>query len=196
MAAISSRPDVRGGDACSLAASFHARLYVGHEIHGTVAAISFGSGWHSHRLTWQLPRDMRGPYLGRRGFYTWWWSRVVQRRAAAGTKTPSPRRRLQPRTKTHGTESRQAALVAKTLIVAELVFYWDDNNRFKPMTTVTTLATRGAALYIGGRRSVNIRRARRGCRRVCRRGAPLSLASIRPAHTLSACPLCSSRCAA
>ena len=40
-----------------------------------------------------------------------------------------------------------------------LVFYWDDNNRFKPMTTVTTLATRGAALYIGGRRSV-IRRAR------------------------------------
>ena len=52
----------------------------------------------------------------------------------------------------------------------ELEGDWDDNNRFKPrMTTVTTLATRGAALYIGGRRSV-IRRARRGCRRVCRRG--------------------------
>ena len=51
---------------------------------------------------------------------------------------------------------------------AELVFNWDDTNRFKPRTTVTTLATRGAALYIyeiGGRRSV-IRRARRGCRRV------------------------------
>ena len=31
---------------------------------------------------------------------------------------------------------------------AELVFYWDDNNRFKPKTTVTTLATRRAALYI------------------------------------------------
>ena len=46
-------------------------------------------------------------------------------------------------------------------VCAELVFYWNDNNRFKPMTTVTTLATRGAALYIGGRRSV-IRRARRG----------------------------------
>ena len=36
----------------------------------------------------------------------------------------------------------------------ELVIYWDDNNRFKPTTTVTTLATRGAAIYIGGRRSV------------------------------------------
>ena len=33
------------------------------------------------------------------------------------------------------------------------VFYWDNNNRFKPKTTVTTLVTRGALLYIGGRRS-------------------------------------------
>ena len=30
------------------------------------------------------------------------------------------------------------------------MFYWDDNNRFKPKTTVTTLATRGAALLSGG----------------------------------------------
>ena len=110
-----------------------------------------------------------GPYLGRRGFYTWWWSRVVQRRAAAGTKTPSPRRRLQPRTKTHGTESRQRHSLPKLCSRIGVLLGRQQHHRFKPMTMVTTLATRGAALYIGGRRSV-IRRARRGCRRVCRRG--------------------------
>ena len=29
---------------------------------------------------------------------------------------------------------------------AELVFYWDGDNRFKPRTTVTILVTRGAVL--------------------------------------------------
>ena len=37
--------------------------------------------------------------------------------------------------------------------MAELVFYWDGDNRYKPRTTVTILVTRGAVLYIGGRRS-------------------------------------------
>ena len=37
--------------------------------------------------------------------------------------------------------------------VAELVIYWDDNNGCKPRTTVTTLVTLGAVLYIGGGRS-------------------------------------------
>ena len=56
---------------------------------------------------------------------------------------------------------------------AELVF-WDDNNRFKRRTTVTILVTRGAVLYglISGGRAQLIRRARRGCRRVSRRGGP------------------------
>ena len=31
--------------------------------------------------------------------------------------------------------------------VQQDMFYWDDNNRFKPRTTVTTLVTRGAVLY-------------------------------------------------
>ena len=34
----------------------------------------------------------------------------------------------------------------RTGVVAELVFYWDGDNRFKPRTTVTILVTRGAVL--------------------------------------------------
>ena len=92
---------------------------------------------------------------------------------AIDTASPCPRPQRHPATTMSIRELGRPKLFPRKLwpSCAELVFYWDDNNRFKPKTTVTTLATRGAALYIGGRRSV-IRRARRGCRRVCRRGGP------------------------
>ena len=75
----------------------------------------------------------------------------------ASVRTCGQRRPPKP----HVFESSSSLFTVKTLQawhrinfrLQHTVFYWDDNNRFKPRTTVTTLVTRGAVLYIGGRRS-------------------------------------------
>jgi hypothetical protein len=57
-----------------------------------------------------------------------------------------------------------------------LVFYWDDNNRLKPRTTVTTLATRGAGAHLIETGSA--RRQRPPRYKARRRALPLGLGGV------------------